>query len=489
MPTIADLFKDKEKDLYENEIVRIESRGLVNPPRAAALLASSPNTVADLIGGQVAGTIGGSANRPSDTIYKDKGVINKPVSLKGVTTGLLQSSVEAGTNYYVKREPSSIPGIGPVPPLFGKSAPGGSTTAGTIANQAIKAINKLGGGKEFKSAAQKLKADKNSLVYGPVDGKPVADTITNTKYRDKYTSLTNKRTDRVEYVSEELVKREGNYKWDDGNAFLLKKPAFKDKKEYEDQFVAKYGDTNQVPVLFKRYGNSNIIPFVGAVSGISEDVTPEWQGFQYVGSPFKNYRYQGVERSLKFSLKLYYFTANEKSAMIQKINYLKSLAFPYDTVSQIKVGSDVAQYAFSPNLVYVTIGDLYKNMFGYIESLSFSIQDGVTWANFVNEESKDKTSYPSVIDVSIGLKIIENHSSDKSDAGTVTYRYNFDGRGDEFIEETRESNSTAATTNANGEAQNTSTTPSDKPAASSPNKQFESGQLNEYTTGYQNMNQ
>jgi hypothetical protein len=86
---------------------------LVNPPRAAALLASSPNAIGDVIGGQIAGAIGGSANRPSDTIYKGKSFIDKPVSLLGVTQGLLQSSVEPGTNYYVKREPSSIPGIGP----------------------------------------------------------------------------------------------------------------------------------------------------------------------------------------------------------------------------------------------------------------------------------------------------------------------------------------------------------------------------------------
>ncbi len=76
MPTILDLFKSQQKDLYDNDIVRIESRGLVNPPRAAALLASSMNTIGDAIGGQLAGAIGGTANRPSDTIFKDITVDN-----------------------------------------------------------------------------------------------------------------------------------------------------------------------------------------------------------------------------------------------------------------------------------------------------------------------------------------------------------------------------------------------------------------------------
>ena len=487
MPTILDLFKNQEKDLYDNEIFRIESRGLVNPPRAAALIASSPESVSDLIGGQLAGIIGGSANRPSDTIYKGKKFTDKPVSITGVTEGLLQSSVEVGTNYYVKREPSGIPGFGPLPPVGRALAQGGSSATGVATNLAVQGINKIGSKKAINSLSQNLKKDKQS-VYGPVDGKPPEDTITNSTYKETYSQLINPRTGRQEYVSTELIKREGKFKWDDGNSFLLKRDSFADGAAYKDDFESKYKDTNQVPILFKRYGNKEIIPFVGTIGSISEDISPEWSGFQYVGSPFKNYRYGGVERSLKFNLKLYYFELLERTTMIKKINYLKSLAFPYNEVSQIKyTDSDSAQYAFSPNLVYVTIGELYKNMFGYIESLSFSIQDSVTWANFDNGGSKDTTAYPSIIDVSIGLKIIENHKSEKSDTGTVTYKYNFDGRGNEFIKETRESNAKAATTDAGGNSQNTTTTPTTTPQE----PQFQQGQLNNFTGanggGYNNM--
>ena len=53
MATLLDLFKSQKKDLYgKSENIRIESRGLINPPRGAALLASSPNALADLIGNQ-----------------------------------------------------------------------------------------------------------------------------------------------------------------------------------------------------------------------------------------------------------------------------------------------------------------------------------------------------------------------------------------------------------------------------------------------------
>jgi hypothetical protein len=196
-------------------------------------------------------------------------------------------------------------------------------------------------------------------------------------------------------------------------------------------------------VLFKKYGKSTTIPFEGTVTGLSEEVTPEWTNFRYLGSPFKVNRYMGVERSLKFNLKLYYTTPGEKQNMVKRINYLKSLAFPYDEISEMKYGggTQTSQYAFSPNLVYLSIGDMYKNVFGFIESLSFSIEDNVTWPAGFNDPA-DTFMYPSVVDVSIGMKIIENHKTETQNDIT-TYKYDFDGRRDDnYISETKETTET-----------------------------------------------
>lgn len=465
MPTIADLFKDKEKELYDNDIVRIESRGLVNPPRAAALIASSMNTIGDVIGGQLAGAIGGTANRPSDTIFKGNTFFDKPVSLLGVTEGLLQSSVEAGESYYVKQSPS------PIPPLFGKSAPGGSTTAGTIANQAIKQINKLGGKKAVASYAQQLKADRYAS-YGSkysigADGKPLQEKLTNSEYKElrelKEFDPKNRKGVK-EYFVTGLYQRDPKENWDFANNFIQKTTKFESLEAYNTA-MKPYVNANQVIVLFKKYGNKTLVPFVGAVTGISEDISPEWNGFKYIGSPFKVYRYGGVERSLKFNLKLYYFTEIEKWAMIQKINYLKSLTFPYESISEITYGSskETAQYAFSPNLFEVSVGDMYKNVFGYMESLSFNVEDTTTWSNFApNGAGKGDNPflgnsvslYPSMIEASISIKIIENHKTENVD-GTQTYRYNFDGGSIAHIKEEKEPQ--PASSNVTKPAQTTQT--------------------------------
>ena len=75
------------------------------------------------------------------------------------------------------------------------------------------------------------------------------------------------------------------------------------------------------------------------------------------GKPVKN---QLINiKSFKDNFIKYGITYNKD----KKINYLKSLAFPYETVSEITYGNGIeSQYAFSPNLVYLTIGDLYNNI-------------------------------------------------------------------------------------------------------------------------------
>jgi hypothetical protein len=111
------------------------------------------------------------------------------------------------------------------------------------------------------------------------------------------------------------------------------------------------------------------------------------------------------------------------------------------TQKQLKSDSDPGataestQYAFSPNLVYLSIGDMYKNLFGFIETLSFTIDENTTWTNlnYNMEDGKSNELYPSVVSVSIGMKIIEQHLETK---GTVTkYKYDFDGRKEDSIQE------------------------------------------------------
>jgi hypothetical protein len=448
MATISDLFKSRVNEIYgKSEKIRIDTRGIINAPRGAALLTSSPDALSDLIGNQVGGALGGSANRPTDTIFrKPTGFFTKPISLLAPTQALLKDAVKEGDAYFVKQSPAP-----PSPKSVLKS------TDQTVGRVLLSSINKFGsanGLKKLKDALKKNTTAENE--YGAKFGKTSLDGKT---YLDKKVAFSkyyeeneiNSTTGLPEFDADTnkykktLQERTGNFKksWDGVVREINEKTHFEDdatlsESKKENKFQ------NQVWVTFKKYGNKEIIPFVASVTGISEDVTPEWSNFKYLGSPFKVYRYQGVERSVKFNLKLYYNTVKERNVMMQKLNYLKSLAFPYEQISQMTYGDNkqTSQYAFSPQMFYFSVGDMYKNVLSHLESISVNVEDNVTWPNF-QPNGKDATNpadeilYPSVVDVALSIKIIEQnlHSVDST---TKTYKYNFDGRNTPAITSTKD---------------------------------------------------
>jgi hypothetical protein len=405
MAQIRDLFKSQKKELYGKlGEIRIESKGFVDVARSAALLTSSPSKVADAIGNQIGGALGGIANRPSDTIFKSEAPFAKPITLIALTQAQLRDAVEPKRDYYVKDNPA--------PNSIIKRLLDGQSPASAAALVAQQGLNKFGSAfSEYKQIYKSNVTNKTNLDLFSIDIK----------------------TEKREEVSK------GG--WDVANNLINTIEKYDNSSELTND-IKKYREANQVWVLFKKQGNKSVVPFAGAVTGLSENVSPEWTNFRYLGSPFKVNRYLGVERTLQFTLKLYYTTVQEKLVMIKKVNYLKSLAFPYEEISEMKYGispnEQTSQYAFSPNLFYLTIGDMYKNIYGYIESLSFEIDDNTVWPNGDpngNGSGRDNTLYPSVIDVQISMKIIENHKTETTTGGITKYKYNFDGRFDTTIEE------------------------------------------------------
>ena len=442
MAQIRDLFKSQKKELYGKlGEIRIESKGFVDVARSAALLASSPNKLADIIGNQVGGALGGFANRPDDTIFRSEAPFAKPITLIALTQAQLRNAVDADRAYYVKDTPA--------PNSIIKRLLDGQSPASAAALVVQQGLNKFGSAKDLKKLSSALKnSNGDPDGFAPylgrtqlggksmkaVEGKKFSE------YKQIYQNITeNKKNPDLFSIDIKTEKRDGVSKggWDGANNSINEKEKYDNRQNLIDD-VKNYRKVNQVWVLFRKEGNKSVVPFAGAVTGLSETISPEWTNFRYLGSPFKVNRYSGVERSLQFTLKLYYTTVKEKDVMIKKVNYLKSLAFPYEEISEMKYGGDTqtSQYAFSPNLFYLTIGDMYKNIYGYMESLSFEIDDNTVWPSGDpnGDGTGDNTLYPSVIDVQIGMKIIENHKTE-TQGGITKYKYNFDGRFDKTIEE------------------------------------------------------
>lgn len=431
MPTILDLYKSATKNVVNNELYggdasRIESKGIINIPRQVALLATSPNSIADLIGGQVSGLLKGSANRPSDTIFKSSTPTSKPISITGgiaIQDGKLKDTIEEGTNYFVKTSPSPAS-------LFSKIKQGASTPLGLASATAASALsNPLATVNSLKPLSNSIKNSKSDTnIYGTqymqdVNGKRLNETK---KFSDYFTQYELFGQD---YVKSNIKKR-GIYKnWQSANDGILQYNLYNnsEKKEFEK---INFKGNKITYVTITPYGNmENKIILPGTITGLTEDYSPEWSNFKYVGSPFYSYRYGGVEASIKFNIKMYYTNKDSLESMKISLTNLKKLVFPYEKLSTITYGSgenkQTQAVSFSPNLVYFSISGLYNNLFAYVEELGFSIDDNTSWATMDEDISGNKTEpYPTVIDVSLGFKIIPNVGiENKNNTNTLVYNF------------------------------------------------------------------
>lgn len=426
--TIKDLFKSKQSTFKDHEIygiigtALIDSRGLLNIPRQAALLASSPNALADLIGNQIGGALGGNANRPTDTIFKSNKTFAKPVSIVP-TQAALRDAIEPNTSYFVKKSPAPAS-------IFAKIKQGGSSPLGVAQSLAVGAINKFGsknGKNAFKSYVNNLK--KAGTIDDEYGTKYQTNEQNKVKSEDRIYSKYYYTTAGTLDTRENTAILNGISQWDYNNFKILESLAGKEKQDVTDKDVKDFKKTNELIntpyVLIKLYGKTDkniLLP--GTISGISEDFAPEVSSFKYIGSPFNLYRYGGVERTLKFDLKTYFVDKEGKISMKKNLDKLRRLVFPDEDISVIKYPGDngYSPLLFNPNLVYVTINGLYENLFCIIDSLSISIDDNTPWATTWTPSENPADSgdgfnpldgvrekpYPTVFNVSMGMKIIEH---------------------------------------------------------------------------------
>jgi len=136
----------------------------------------------------------------------------------------------------------------------------------------------------------------------------------------------------------------------------------------------------------------NVVNFRALITGFTETLSPSWDSSKFVGNPYPFWTYSGVERSASFSLKMYCMTANELATMWEKISWLSSKVYP-------KIVNKLVEAPF----IQMTIGSIYKKRVGFINSLSYTIADDITW------ETTIKNFYlPKVVDVQIEFKLVES---------------------------------------------------------------------------------
>jgi hypothetical protein len=154
-----------------------------------------------------------------------------------------------------------------------------------------------------------------------------------------------------------------------------------------------------IPFWIKSKRSNRTAHFRSYITGLSESVSPSWSSSKFFGNPFSFYTYDGVERSVQFTLNVVCLNKAELASNWEKLEFLSQQTYP--TFSEISTGI----YANAP-IISFRLGNIYKDKIGYIESLSYSFPDNGTW-----ETNIEGLLLPKFIDVSITIKFIEQIGS------------------------------------------------------------------------------
>ena len=152
------------------------------------------------------------------------------------------------------------------------------------------------------------------------------------------------------------------------------------------------------PLKFYSIATDKTVQFRASISGLSETLSPAWDSAKFMGAPFQYYTYGGVERSITFNFKVFALNVAEHKAGWDKLNFLTGLVYPQ--------GYDGNSTAITAPFIKFTLGDLYKNKESYIESLSYTFDDGTPW-------DIDEANYrlPTITDVAVTIKFLQSRSS------------------------------------------------------------------------------
>lgn len=144
----------------------------------------------------------------------------------------------------------------------------------------------------------------------------------------------------------------------------------------------------------------NVMLFRCTINGFNDSFVPGWDRVEILGRPEGAYLYSSFERSISFNFSVAALTRSEMIPMWRKLNYLASYTMPDYGGGQKPSGP----------FMRITIGDLFQETPGFIESLSYTVPDECTWDIAEDaDENPDAKQLPMMVDVSMTFKIIADY--------------------------------------------------------------------------------
>ena len=155
-------------------------------------------------------------------------------------------------------------------------------------------------------------------------------------------------------------------------------------------------------VRIKDTRDNKFIYFRGYVTGITENVSPSFSSTNYIGKSEPVYVYERAERDMSFNLRVYPNNKLEMDRMYEKIEKLTSLAYPL-----YKGESEGLMRMKAPftELYMAHIGSRAKGQFGFIKSLSYTVNESGDW--------DAESMLPRLFDIAISYQILNRKPTDR----------------------------------------------------------------------------
>ena len=148
-------------------------------------------------------------------------------------------------------------------------------------------------------------------------------------------------------------------------------------------------------VRWKDLRDGGYIYFRGYINGITENLSPSWTPTNYIGRSEPVYSYDRAERDISFNLAVYPQNNKEEEFMYKKINRLTSMVYPEymaDTNGVTRMKPPFTE------MYMAHIGDRGRGKFGYIKSLSYTVNEAGDWNALEN--------LPRVFNIAISYQIV-----------------------------------------------------------------------------------
>lgn len=151
------------------------------------------------------------------------------------------------------------------------------------------------------------------------------------------------------------------------------------------------------PKLVRGEQKEETLVFRSTISNITDNFQPNWNSTQILGRADAVHTYNSWGRTFSFDFKVFATSRDEMRPLWRKLNYLASWTAPRYNSGKMR-GS----------YMRITLGNLFQETPCFIDSLTYSTDDGTTWEiNLENDETM--LQLPHGINVSITLTMLMDY--------------------------------------------------------------------------------